>query len=55
MTGGTAALWKDEEIADVIAQRAVAFLEKQKTGTPFFLFLAPHDIHASGRQYEYAT
>jgi arylsulfatase A-like enzyme len=45
MTGGTAALWKDEDIADVIARRAVAFLEKQKAGTPFFLFLAPHDIH----------
>ena len=45
MIGGTAALWKDEDIADVLAQRAVAFLEKQKAGTPFFLFLAPHDIH----------
>lgn len=45
MTGGTAALWKDEDIADVLAQRSVAFLEKQKPGTPFFLFLATHDIH----------
>lgn len=45
MTGGTAALWKDEDIADTIARRAVGFLEKQKAGTPFFLFLAPHDIH----------
>ncbi len=45
MTGGTAALWKDEEIADVLAQRAVAFIERQQAGTPFFLFLAPHDIH----------
>jgi arylsulfatase A-like enzyme len=44
-TGGTAAQWKDEEIADVLAQRSVAFLEKQKAGTPFFLYLATHDIH----------
>lgn len=45
MTGGTAALWKDEDIADTIARRAVSFLEQQKAGAPFFLFLAPHDIH----------
>jgi arylsulfatase A-like enzyme len=45
MTGGTAALWKDEDIADTLARRSVAFLEKQKAGTPFFLFLATHDIH----------
>jgi arylsulfatase A-like enzyme len=45
MTGGTAALWKDEDIADTIARRAVTFLEKQKSGTPFFLLLTPHDIH----------
>lgn len=45
MTGGTAALWKDEDIADTIARRAVTFLEKQKAGTPFFLLLTPHDIH----------
>jgi arylsulfatase A-like enzyme len=45
MTGGTAAHWKDEDIADTLAQRSVAFLEKQKAGAPFFLFLATHDIH----------
>jgi arylsulfatase A-like enzyme len=45
MTGGTAALWKDEDIADTLAQRAVKFLEQQKAGAPFFLFLSPHDIH----------
>jgi arylsulfatase A-like enzyme len=44
-TGGAAAWWKDEDIADTLAQRSIAFLEKQKPGTPFFLFLAPHDIH----------
>lgn len=45
MTGGTAALWKDEDIADVLTRKAVAFIEKQKPGTPFFLYYAPHDIH----------
>ena len=32
MTGGTAALWQDEDIADTLTRKAVAFLEKQKTG-----------------------
>ena len=44
-TGGVAAQWKDEDIADTLAERSVAFLEKQKAGTPFFLFLSTHDIH----------
>lgn len=42
--GGRAALWKDDEIADVIAGKAVAFMERSKDG-PFFLYLATHDIH----------
>jgi arylsulfatase A-like enzyme len=45
MTGGTAALWKDEDIADTLTRRAVAFLERQRAGTPFFLLFTPHDIH----------
>lgn len=47
-TGGTAALWKDEEIADVIAARSVSFIERQvarRDGRPFFLYLCTHDIH----------
>ena len=43
-TGGKAALWKDDEIADVLASKAIAFLEKNQT-QPFFLYLATHDIH----------
>lgn len=42
--GGKAALWKDDEIADVIAARGIAFIEKNKD-KPFFLYLATHDIH----------
>jgi arylsulfatase A-like enzyme len=45
MTGGKSALWKDEEMADELTRKAVAFIEKQKSGQPFFLFLATHDIH----------
>ncbi len=44
MTGGKAALWKDEEMADVFAQKAVAFIEQQKS-QPFFLYFALHDPH----------
>lgn len=44
MTGGNSALWKDEEIADVLTAKAVAFIERQRTG-PFFLYFATHDIH----------
>jgi len=43
-TGGKAALWKDDEIADTLAGKADAFIEQNK-GKPFFLFLSTHDIH----------
>lgn len=42
--GGKAALWKDEDIADTLAAKAVGFIEKNK-GQPFFLFFNTHDIH----------
>ena len=44
MTGGKAALWKDEDMADVFTGRAVRFIEQQKA-RPFFLFFALHDPH----------
>ena len=44
MTGGKAALWVDEDIADTITAKAVQFIEANKGG-PFFLYLATHDIH----------
>lgn len=43
-TGGKAALWKDDEICDVLAKKACDFIEKNKDA-PFFLYLATHDIH----------
>jgi arylsulfatase A-like enzyme len=44
MSGGTSALWKDEEMADEFTARAVSFIEKNKA-RPFFLYFATHDIH----------
>ena len=45
MTGGKSALWKDEDMADKLTEKAVGFIEKQQSDKPFFLYLATHDIH----------
>lgn len=44
MSGGKSALWVDEDMADVLTQRAVGFMEEHQR-EPFFLFFATHDIH----------
>ncbi len=44
MSGGKAARWVDEEIADVITRKAIAFMERNRS-RPFFLYFATHDIH----------
>lgn len=44
MRGGKSALWKDEDMADVLTAKAVEFIEKHRGG-PFFLYFATHDIH----------
>jgi arylsulfatase A-like enzyme len=44
MSGGKAALWKDEDMADVFTRRAIAFIEEHQS-RPFFLFFALHDPH----------
>ncbi|MEQ8785508.1 MAG: sulfatase-like hydrolase/transferase [Pirellulaceae bacterium] len=44
MTGGKSARWVDEDMADVITKKAVAFLEEHQK-EPFFLFFSTHDIH----------
>ena len=44
MKGGEAARWVDEDMADVITEKAVAFIE-QNQATPFFLYYSTHDIH----------
>lgn len=44
MTGGKAARWVDEDMADVITNRAIDFIDENKEG-PFFLYFATHDVH----------
>jgi arylsulfatase A-like enzyme len=43
-TGGTAALWDDENMSTVIAAKSCAFLERNKDKR-FFLEVATHNIH----------
>lgn len=43
-TGGKTALWKDDEMSFVIAQKSCAFIEQNKD-KPFFLYMATHNIH----------
>ena len=44
MSGGKAALWDDETMADVITEKAIDFLDRRRA-EPFFLFFSTHDIH----------
>jgi arylsulfatase A-like enzyme len=44
MSGGNAARWVDEDIADTITGKAVSFIQKHRD-EPFFLYFATHDIH----------
>lgn len=44
MTGGKAAIWNDDDIADKLVEKSAAFIAKNKN-TPFFLLLTTHDIH----------
>lgn len=42
--GGKAALWKDDEIAEALTRKAIAFVE-QHAKQHFFLYFSTHDIH----------
>jgi arylsulfatase A-like enzyme len=44
MSGGQAARWMDEDMADTLTKKSIAFIERNKGG-PFFLYVATHDIH----------
>jgi len=44
MSGGKKARWIDEDMADVLTNRAISFINKNKSA-PFFLYFATHDIH----------
>ncbi len=44
MTGGKKARWVDEDMADTLAAKGSAFIDRNKD-RPFFLYFATHDIH----------
>jgi arylsulfatase A-like enzyme len=44
MAGGKSAIWKDEDISDVLIGEAERFIEKNREKA-FFLYLATHGIH----------
>lgn len=44
MTGGTSALWKDEDFADIFIKKISNYVTENKN-QPFFLYFATHDIH----------
>ena len=44
MQGGKQALWVDENFADILTGKAVAFIEAHRA-EPFFLYYAAHEIH----------
>jgi arylsulfatase A-like enzyme len=44
MSGGNAARWVDEDLADTFTKKGIAFIEQHRTA-PFFLYFSTHDIH----------
>jgi arylsulfatase A-like enzyme len=44
MSGGKAARWVDQDMADTLTRKAVGFIE-QSASQPFFLYFATHDPH----------
>ena len=44
MSGGKAARWVDEDLADTITEKARDYIERHKD-EPFFLYFSTHDIH----------
>ncbi|EON76192.1 Arylsulfatase [Lunatimonas lonarensis] len=51
MAGGESALWRDEDFADIFVEKSVQFME-DAGDSPFFLFLATHDIHVPRMPHE---
>ncbi len=50
-TGGMAARFRDEDLADKWVEKACAWIE-QKKGAPFFLYFASHDLHVPRMPHE---
>lgn len=51
MRGGKSALWRDEDIADRITEKAVEFIQNNKDEN-FFLYFATNDIHVPRAPHE---
>lgn len=51
MTGGKKARWRDEDMADMFAGKAKAFINSNKN-KPFFLYLSLTDIHVPRTPHE---
>lgn len=51
MKGGKKARWRDEDIADVLTERAKAFIRNHKE-KPFFLYFSVPDIHVPRAPHE---
>jgi len=50
-TGGHAARFRDEDLADAWVERSVKWIEENRSG-PFFLFFASHDLHVPRMPHE---
>jgi len=50
-TGGHAARFRDEDLADKWVEKSNAFIQKHKN-SPFFLFFSSHDIHVPRMPHE---
>lgn len=50
-TGGHAARWRDEDLADEWVNRSVEWIEQNKDD-PFFLFFSSHDLHVPRMPHE---
>ncbi len=50
-TGGHAARWRDEDLADEFVKQSVKWIETNKS-KPFFLFFSSHDIHVPRMPHE---
>src|SRR5690625_7208165 len=44
MKGGESALWRDEDIADILVDKAIDFMDDDPDN-PFFIYYNPVDIH----------
>jgi len=50
-TGGEAARFRDEDLADMWVKKSIEFIEESKD-QPFFLFFASHDLHVPRMPHE---